>query len=193
MTNFIPPNHKTVFGLTLAVLVLGAATFWIGLAQKGEVKNDVDDKEPPQEVSNFKECEQAGYPVMESYPRQCRTPDGRLFVEEIGTVGEFFGSISGSVLLGPTCPVERDPPDPNCADRPYSERFNVVKVSGGQIVKTFTSDTQGKFYVEIAPGEYIIRRASNVNIFPSCADTEAFMVRANSNAEVNISCDTGIR
>ncbi|HWO07798.1 MAG TPA: hypothetical protein VNM40_04455 [Candidatus Paceibacterota bacterium] len=34
-------------------------------------------------VTNFEECAAAGNPVMESYPRQCRTADGRLFVEEI--------------------------------------------------------------------------------------------------------------
>ncbi|UCD03475.1 MAG: hypothetical protein JSV63_04185 [Candidatus Aenigmatarchaeota archaeon] len=34
-------------------------------------------------VTSFEECAAAGNPVMESYPRQCRTPDGTLFVEEI--------------------------------------------------------------------------------------------------------------
>ncbi len=34
-------------------------------------------------VSDFDACADAGYPVMESYPRQCRTPDGRTFTEAI--------------------------------------------------------------------------------------------------------------
>lgn len=34
-------------------------------------------------VASFEECRKAGYPVMESYPRQCKTPDGRTFAEEI--------------------------------------------------------------------------------------------------------------
>ncbi|MBN2095528.1 MAG: hypothetical protein JW727_05750 [Candidatus Aenigmarchaeota archaeon] len=34
-------------------------------------------------ISSFEECVAAGYPVLESYPRQCRTPDGQVFVEEI--------------------------------------------------------------------------------------------------------------
>lgn len=34
-------------------------------------------------VGNFQECAAAGYPVMESYPEQCRTPDGRTFVRQI--------------------------------------------------------------------------------------------------------------
>jgi hypothetical protein len=37
----------------------------------------------PVVVASFDECAAAGNPVMESYPRQCSTPDGQLFVEEI--------------------------------------------------------------------------------------------------------------
>lgn len=35
------------------------------------------------EVVDFDTCEAAGNPVMESYPRQCRTPEGRLYTEDI--------------------------------------------------------------------------------------------------------------
>lgn len=35
-------------------------------------------------ITNFAECAQAVGVMMESYPRQCRTPDGRTFVEDIG-------------------------------------------------------------------------------------------------------------
>lgn len=35
------------------------------------------------EILSFEDCSNAGYPVMESYPRQCRTGDGRVFAEEI--------------------------------------------------------------------------------------------------------------
>ncbi|MFC1753759.1 hypothetical protein ACFL96_10270 [Thermoproteota archaeon] len=32
-------------------------------------------------VNSFEECVAAGMPVMESYPRQCRAPDGQVFTE----------------------------------------------------------------------------------------------------------------
>lgn len=35
-----------------------------------------------QPITNFEQCQKAGYPVMESYPRQCRA-DGETFVEEL--------------------------------------------------------------------------------------------------------------
>jgi hypothetical protein len=34
-------------------------------------------------ITTFEECKSAGYPIMESYPEQCRTPEGQLFVREI--------------------------------------------------------------------------------------------------------------
>lgn len=38
-------------------------------------------------VSSFRECEERGYPVMESYPRQCRGPEGRVFTEDVEGTG----------------------------------------------------------------------------------------------------------
>ena len=35
-------------------------------------------------VSNFESCVAKGNAVLESYPRQCRTPDGKTFTEDIG-------------------------------------------------------------------------------------------------------------
>lgn len=34
------------------------------------------------QVANFAECAAAGYPIMESFPRQCRTPEGITYTEE---------------------------------------------------------------------------------------------------------------
>ncbi len=35
-------------------------------------------------ITNFFQCAELGYLVLESYPRQCRTPDGQIFIEDIG-------------------------------------------------------------------------------------------------------------
>ena len=43
-------------------------------------------------ITSFDGCVAAGYPVMGSYPRQCRTPNGETFVEESCQDG------SGSIL-----------------------------------------------------------------------------------------------
>jgi len=35
-------------------------------------------------IQSFEQCIAAGYPVLESYPRQCKTPDGKSFTEYTG-------------------------------------------------------------------------------------------------------------
>lgn len=42
------------------------------------------DETPVISVNSFEECIAAGYPALESYPRQCRTSDGKSFTEYIG-------------------------------------------------------------------------------------------------------------
>ena len=39
-------------------------------------------------VTNFEECKNAGYPVMESYPEKCRAPSGEIFVRIIENQNE---------------------------------------------------------------------------------------------------------
>ena len=39
---------------------------------------------PTTSVNSFEECEKAGFAILESYPRQCRTDDGKIFTEDIG-------------------------------------------------------------------------------------------------------------
>lgn len=34
-------------------------------------------------IKTFEDCAAAGYPVMESYPRQCTLPSGKFFVEQV--------------------------------------------------------------------------------------------------------------
>jgi len=42
---------------------------------------------PIAQINSFEECA-AKYSVMEAYPRQCNTPDGKHFVENIGNANE---------------------------------------------------------------------------------------------------------
>lgn len=39
---------------------------------------------PADNIDSFSACLEAGHAVMESYPRQCRTSNGEIFVEDIG-------------------------------------------------------------------------------------------------------------
>ena len=63
--------------ILIIVLVIAGAAWWL----YGNNKNDTN---PNPVITSFAECAAAGYPIAESYPEQCRTPDGRVFVREIG-------------------------------------------------------------------------------------------------------------
>ena len=101
------------------------------------------------------------------------------------------GVLHGKVLLGPICPVERIPPDPACAPKPYKTRINVRYVKNGALYKSATTDSSGRFTLSLNPGTYLLRAASG-STYPRCSD---FTVRviAGRTQNVIINCDTGIR
>ena len=47
-------------------------------------------------IESFEECAAAGNPVMESYPRQCRTEDGKHFTEVIDTMLNYEEQCAGN-------------------------------------------------------------------------------------------------
>jgi hypothetical protein len=110
-----------------------------------------------------------------------------------GSVGEFWGTVYGTVLLGPTCPVASDPPDPQCAEKPYGTSLAITTIDGSQVITQFSSDENGTFSVEVPPGSYAIRSAAVANVLPFCQRNGTFTVGVNDSTEVTVSCDTGIR
>ncbi len=72
-------NKIIVLVLAVGVIVGG---LWLAF-QKLETTHDDIVVEPIQ-ITNFDECVAGGNLVMESYPRQCGTPDGKHFTENIG-------------------------------------------------------------------------------------------------------------
>lgn len=67
---------RTFFTVLILLIVAG-----VGIAGVYMITRQEEAAVLP-EVLSFADCEAAGYPVMESYPRQCMTPDGRTFAEE---------------------------------------------------------------------------------------------------------------
>lgn len=58
--------------------IIGIAVL-VGWAYQANNKNG-----PAGKISSFEDCVAAGYPVMESYPPRCSTPDGKSFTQDIG-------------------------------------------------------------------------------------------------------------
>ncbi len=62
------------------VLVVGGFVVYRITRSDEVASNDI--AQPTSEITSFDECVAAGNPVMESYPEQCRTKDGQLFVND---------------------------------------------------------------------------------------------------------------
>ena len=280
-------NQKTLIaaGIGAAVIAGGA---WLFFAPPDTYSN----------IASYEDCVAAGYPVLETYPEQCKLPDGRTFTHAIddsgsvatttaqtavlgkpvtlrtggkavfpgelsltlkeindsrcpqdvqcvwqgelsalfsvtlggvseelrlGTVmkqsavlkGYTFtlqnatpesatavvafapvpaGGISGFIHTGPTCPVERMPPDPNCADRPYANAKVVIRnKANGAVASQSASDLKGNFRAALAPGAYAIEVSSPTGSpLPFCETKEA-EVKTGAFTSVDVSCDSGIR
>ena len=104
------------------------------------------------------------------------------------------GSVLGYVHLGPTCPVEKFPPDPKCADKPYANaKVELLLKNTGVLVKSVLTDTAGNFETKLEAGVYTaVIYQKTTSSLPSCPVVE-FVVKENQSTGIEIACDTGIR
>lgn len=79
--NLNPTMRRFLSLISLLILIIGVIFL---------VKQNQETTTPPEpaDITSFQECIDAGYPAMESYPRQCRVPDGATFTENIGNLLE---------------------------------------------------------------------------------------------------------
>ncbi len=103
----------------------------------------------------------------------------------------YHSGVQGTVSLGPTCPVERVPPDPQCAGKPYAAAIIVYRAGSQSVFIMGNSDTGGAFKFSLPPGSYTLKAISG-NVFPRCTPVNV-QVPASGYASTAISCDTGIR
>jgi hypothetical protein len=59
-----------------------------------------------------------------------------------------------SLIAGPVCPVELNPPDPNCGPRPVVNAEVIVYDAAGQQVASGTSAADGSIALQLPPGAY---------------------------------------
>lgn len=119
-------------------------------------------------------------------------PDFEGESDEPLPVAESWGTILGTVLLGPTCPVVMDPPDPNCADRLYETSLAITTIDQSRVIREIRSNAQGMFRVDLPAGIYAIRSAAAANVLPYCS-ADQVVVPINESVEVTVYCDSGIR
>lgn len=102
------------------------------------------------------------------------------------------GTLTGDVVAGPTCPVERV--DNPCPPKPVPNREIQVLDTTGTIVASTKTDASGHFSLVLAPGDYQV----NVPYTPgqigiSQVTKGNVRVVANQSVYIKIELDTGIR
>ena len=115
-----------------------------------------------------------------------------LSIDELikGITAQGIGRVSGRILLSPTCPVVKDPPDPECADKPIFGEFIVQNAMGNVEFARFGTQRDGSFSVSLPAGEYDITWAESKG--PGIQG-HLVNVRAGETSKYTITFDTGIR
>ena len=97
------------------------------------------------------------------------------------------------VSAGPVCPVERNPPDPSCADRPVAGAVLVVLDAAGTQVARVTSGADGQFQVALGPGAYRLVPQPRAGLLGTAGPVAFEVQDGESPAPLAVSYDTGIR
>jgi len=100
------------------------------------------------------------------------------------------GFLQGKVTIGPLCPVEHNPPDPNC--QPTEQTYIAYPLSAynaaGLKVLEFHADANGDYKVGLAPGNYSIMQETGISRF-----SQEATINPGETTVLDIGIDTGIR
>ena len=106
------------------------------------------------------------------------------------------GFLEGIISIGPLCPVEKDPPDPDCL--PTYETFKAYPVSiwtsdGKRKITRINPALDGSYRIELVPGSYLIKLDREQNTIGSSNLPVQASIVAQKETFLNIDIDTGIR
>jgi len=187
-------NNQKILVSIVVLVILAGLMLWAYQSQ-----NNVSDSQALT-ITNFEECKQAGYPIMESYPEQCRTATGELFVQVVGntdssddsSVRLAAGYVAGHITIGPNCGGPEKEGE-TCVTPPsaYSSREVVVydndKVSVNVKGKI---DAEGNYKIALGPGNYFVQ------VVPAgikAGEKMPVKITSFQTTIVNFNIDTGIR
>jgi hypothetical protein len=111
---------------------------------------------------------------------------------ERGTGGDSddLGTIRGTVLAGPTCPVERA--ESPCPDHPVGG-VRVQALQSGSVSAEAISDEDGSFRMELAAGAYLLQTVVEPEGPGMYSKPMRVQVPAGGAVEATVLLDTGIR
>jgi hypothetical protein len=106
------------------------------------------------------------------------------------------GFLEGIISVGPLCPVEKDPPDPDCL--PTLETYKAYPVSiwtsnGERKITQVNPALDGSYKVALNPGNYLVILENGQNRIGSSNLPEEVEISSQTETILNINIDTGIR
>jgi hypothetical protein len=112
----------------------------------------------------------------------------------INSISTGNGLLVGTISIGPICPVETDPPRPECL--PTAETYKAYPVGiwtsdGKRKITDISPSVDGSYMVILAPGQYLVKLekenigGSNLPVIIQLDTADKFTL--------NIDIDTGIR
>lgn len=138
--------------------------------------------------------EMFGYPLLAIIDTEAVAVDGGLAfsISEFELVDK-LGFILGTVVAGPQCPVQQDPPQPGCEDKPVVEAPMIITGDPlGGVPIPVTTDRNGGFFIALEPGNYVVT-AQPVTGYMGTPEPVKVTVRGGGQEEINLYYDTGIR
>ena len=97
-----------------------------------------------------------------------------------------------TAVSGPTCPVETNPPDPNCAPRPVTTAVIIVTDNAGNAVAKVQLDESASAFIPLPAGNYLVE-AMPVDQLIGKALAQTVIVADGQRTPVEFLYDTGIR
>jgi hypothetical protein len=102
--------------------------------------------------------------------------------------------IVGRIVAAPTCPVERVPPEPQCAPRPLAASMRIRRVGSALASRRVRSQADGRFRVGLPPGAYLVQALPRARSpFPRPPAALGVTVYTGGFTDITITYDTGIR
>ena len=103
-----------------------------------------------------------------------------------------IATLQVTALAGPVCPVEADPPSPDCAPQPVEMAVIVVTGPEGAEVDRDTTGSDGTVVLEVTAGELTIEPQPVEGLLGTAAAV-AITVADGQVLRVTVDYDTGIR
>lgn len=83
----------------MAILVGIFFVMSLGMFEVSEQVDNDNDEVALENILSFEDCEEAGFPIQESYPRRCALPDGRVYAEEIEVLPVYDNATADMIVV----------------------------------------------------------------------------------------------